>query len=72
MIMLGPKIGSLYWTGNGPCSNGDAQNSCPKDGFTTLYASLVDPDDGSNYFHEAGNVYYAFVGMKNYVGQNKI
>ena len=67
--MLGPRMGSLYGPGMGPCSNGDSQFYCPKS-TGTLYTCL-DHDDGSDYYLDQRNV-CVFLGMKNYLGQNKI
>ena len=69
LIMLGPRMGSLYGPGNGPCSNGDPEFYCPKNGGS-LYTCL-DHDDGSDYYLDRQNV-CVFAGMKNYLGQNKI
>jgi hypothetical protein len=68
-VMLGPKFGSNYGPGEGPCSNGDPQFYCPKNGGSLF--SCLDHDDGSEYYLDTRNV-CAFVGMKNYIGQNKI
>lgn len=68
-IMLGPKFGSNYGPGDGPCSNGDPQFYCPKNGGSLF--SCLDHDDGSEYYLDTRNV-CAFVGMKNYIGQDKI
>jgi hypothetical protein len=68
-LMIGPKFGALYGPGNGPCSNGDPQFSCPKNGGSLF--SCLDHDDGSEYYLDTRNV-CAFAGMKNYIGQNKI
>lgn len=68
-IMIGPKVGSLYGPGDGPCSNGDPNFYCPKGGGSLL--SCLDHDDGSEYYLDTRNV-CVFAGMKNYIGQNKI
>jgi hypothetical protein len=67
--MMGPKFGSQYGPGLGPCSNNDPQFYCPKNGGSLF--SCLDHDDGSEYFLDTHNV-CAFAGMKNYIGQNKI
>jgi hypothetical protein len=68
-IMIGPKFGALYGPGDGPCSNGDPNFLCPKNGGSLF--SCLDHDDGSEYYLDTRNV-CAFAGMKNYIGQNKI
>jgi hypothetical protein len=68
-IMIGPKFGALYGPGDGPCSNGDPQFFCPKNGGSLF--SCLDHDDGSEYYLDTRNV-CVFAGMKNYIGQNKI
>ncbi|KAG7356230.1 hypothetical protein IV203_000916 [Nitzschia inconspicua] len=68
-IMLGPKFGALYGPGDGPCSNGNPQFYCPKNGGSLF--TCLDHDDGSEYYLDTRNV-CAFAGLKNYIGQNKI
>mmetsp|Transcript_23494 Transcript_23494/g.34669 ORF Transcript_23494/g.34669 Transcript_23494/m.34669 type:complete len:913 (-) Transcript_23494:156-2894(-) len=68
-ILLGPKFGSHYGPGNGPCSNGDPHLECSKGGGSLF--SCLDHDDGSEYYLDTQNV-CAFFGMKNYIGQNKV
>ena len=68
-VMIGPKFGSLYGPGDGPCSNGDPTFYCPKNGGSLF--SCLDHDDGSEYYLDTRNV-CVFAGMKNYIGQNKI
>jgi hypothetical protein len=67
--MIGPKFGALYGPGEGPCSNGEPQLRCPKNGGSLF--SCLDHDDGSEYYLDTRNV-CVFAGMKNYIGQNKI
>ena len=68
-LMMGPKFGSQYGPGLGPCSNGSPEFYCPKNGGSLF--SCLDHDDGSEYYLDTRNV-CAFAGMKNYIGQNKI
>lgn len=68
-VMVGPKFGSLYGPGDGPCSNGSPEFLCPKKGGSMF--TCLDHDDGSDYYLDTRNV-CVFAGMKNYIGQNKI
>lgn len=68
-IMIGPKFGSLYGPGMGPCSNGSPEFYCHKGGGSLI--SCLDHDDGSEYYLNTRNI-CVFAGMKNYIGQNKI
>lgn len=53
-VMVGPKMGSLYGPGLGPCSNGVATARCPKGGGSMF--TCLDHDDGSDYYLDTRNV----------------